>query len=59
MDTIIQFHLSQWDNIPVSVQVFIGQICGPLTPNEKGVVTMVMSESRWEQIQKMIAKESK
>ena len=55
-DLTIQFHRSQWDNLPVDVQVWIGRLCGPLYPDAKGVLTMTLSEERWAEIQRMIEK---
>lgn len=50
-DMTIKFHRSQWDNLPDEARQLISAYCGPLWPDAKGVLTMVISERRWAEIQ--------
>lgn len=58
-DVTIQFHQTQWHNLSYDVHRMISLYVGPLYPDQNGVLTMTLSESRWAEIQAAMTRESK
>jgi hypothetical protein len=50
MDVTITIRQSDYYALPLDTQQLISLYCGPLYPDNRGVLTMVVSEQRWLEI---------